>query len=39
MSTMILGLDLAFDDDYKPSVVKTLLQSRTSVNEVDIVSK
>jgi len=36
---MILGLDLAFDDDYKPSEVKTILQSRKSVNKVDIVSK
>ena len=38
MSAIIHGLDLAIDHDYKPSVVKALIQSRMDVNEVDSVS-
>ena len=38
MSAIILGLDLAIDTDYKPSVVKTLIQPKMDINEVDSVS-
>ena len=34
----MLGLDLAIDTDYKPSVVKALIQPRMDINEVDSVS-
>ena len=38
MSTLIFGLDLAVVNNFKPSVMKALIQPRTDINEVDRVS-
>ena len=32
------GLELAIDSDYKPSVIKELMLTRTDIDEVDSVS-
>ena len=38
MSTVMHGLDLAIDSDYKSSTMKELILPRTDINEVDSVS-
>ena len=38
MSTVMHGLDLAIDSDYKSSAMKESILPRTDINEVDSVS-